>query len=74
MKIFVKYNADGAIISVSKVEVMPEDLEQPYSELEPGANVLEVIPVTEELEELDALQIHSSYRVDVEAKTLVKKT
>lgn len=73
MRIFVKYNHDGEILSVSKVTVMPEDLDQPYSRLGENESVLEV-PAEGDYLQLDALQLHEGYEVDIGQNKLVKKT
>lgn len=70
MKIFVKYNLKGKILSVSKVEVMPGDLEQPLA-VDKNEAVIEV-PVNEELLQLDTVQFYEQYKVDVKKKKLVK--
>ncbi len=73
MRIFVAYNNAGEITSVSKVETMPEGLEHPYGALEEGEAVLEV-PAKGELLQLEALQIHEQFKVNVARKKLVKKS
>ncbi len=73
MKIFVKYNNDGEILSVSKVDVMPEGLDQPYGLLGENEFVL-VAPGKKEFVNLDAIQLHEGYKVDVKKARLVKKT
>jgi hypothetical protein len=72
MRIFVKYNGEGQILSVSKVDSMSEGVDQPYGLLEENEFVLEA-PADEELLNLDALQIHTEYQVDVDQSRLVKK-
>ena len=73
MRIFVKYNTGGEILSVTQVEVMPEGVDQPYADLGADEKVIEV-PVTEELQQLDPTEFHDKYRVDVEKKQLVSKS
>jgi len=73
MKIFVKYNGSGEILSVSKIDEMEERVDQPYALLTEDEFVMEV-PASEELLQLDVLQIHLGYKVDVETKKLLKKT
>ena len=74
MRIFVKYNTSGKILSASKIKAMPVGLDHPYADLEEDEQVLEVEPVTEELKQLETLQFHDAYQVDVAQKKLVKKT
>lgn len=73
MRVFIKYDQEGKIISVSKVNLMPEELENPYGDLTDKEQVLEVTE-TEEIAQLDAIQIHSNYRVDIQSKKLVPHT
>lgn len=72
MKIFVTYNPKGEILSVSKVEAMPEDLEQPFGVVSEDELVLEV-PVKKILLELDTTEFHEKYMVDSEKKKLIKR-
>ena len=73
MRIFVAYNKAGEITSVSKVEIMPEGLDHPYGSLKADEAVLEVTAKGEMLQ-LQALQIHEQFKVNVAKKRLVKKT
>jgi hypothetical protein len=73
LKIFAIYDKAGKITSVSKVELMLEGLEHPYGALEDGEAVLEV-PAENEILQLEALQIHEQFKVNVAKKKLVKKT
>lgn len=73
MKIFVKYNRNGEILSVSKINEMEETVDQPYAFLTEDEFVM-AVPASEELLQLDVLQIHLGYKVDVKTKTLLKKT
>ena len=72
MRIFVIYNPKGEILSVSKVDTMPEELEQPFGTESEDELVLEV-PVKKELLELDIIQFHEKYKVDSKKKKLIKK-
>ena len=72
MRIFVKYNGKGEILSVSKVDVMPGGLNQPYGMLGEDEFVLEV-PGEGEFLKLEAIQLHENYEVDVEKAELVKR-
>ncbi|NEQ80714.1 MAG: hypothetical protein F6K26_10810 [Moorea sp. SIO2I5] len=73
MKIFIKYNSEGKIISISKIRFMPSGMEHPYGILEEDEFVIEM-PLTEELMQIEAVELHDNYRVDVETKQLVQKT
>lgn len=72
MRIFVMYNREGEILSVSKVEVMPEHLNQPFAMVDENEFVIEV-PMKEEFLKIDAIQLHEKYKVDAEQKKLIKK-
>ena len=71
MKIFIKYNSEGEIISVAKVSELPIGLDQPYGMLEEHEFVLDVSG-KKGLGKLNALQIHEGYHVDVKKAKLVK--
>ena len=72
MRIFVIYNRKGEILSVSKVEAMPEELEQPFGIVGEDEFVLE-IPAKKVLLELDTIEFHEKYKVDSEKKKLIAK-
>ena len=72
MRIFVKYNQAGEILSVSKMDMMPVGLAHPYGLLDENEAVLEA-PNSQRLLESSAMDIHETYRVDVEKATLVAK-
>lgn len=72
MRIFIVYKNDGQILSVSKLEVMPEKLEQLYTTLDKDEAVLE-IPAKGNFLKLDAIELHTQYKIDVTKKKLVKK-
>lgn len=73
MRIFVKYNRAGEILSVSKTERMPDHVENPYAPLGEDESVLE-LPNKPEYAQAQALDLHGQYRVDVTKKKLVKKS
>ena len=72
MRMFVKFDREGKIVSVCKAEVMAEDVEDPYGFVEERESVIEVEP-TGELERESCLEIHEGYRVDVRKKKLVRQ-
>ena len=72
MRIFVKYNQAGEILSVSKMDRMPAGLDHPYGLLDENEAVLEA-PNSQKLLESSAMEIHETYRVDVANETLVEK-
>ncbi|MDJ0594332.1 MAG: hypothetical protein QNJ72_30880 [Pleurocapsa sp. MO_226.B13] len=73
MKIFIKYNSAGEILSVSKVKFMPIGTESPFEILDANEFVLEV-PLTEELMQIEAVTLHDNYQIDVATKQLIEKT
>ena len=72
MRVFIRHNHTGEIVSVTKVTVMAENLEHPYGDLSEGDSVLEVTP-TDELEALDCHEFGDRYVVDLSGKTLTPK-
>lgn len=72
MRVFVRYNSAGEIVSVSKVNVMPPDLEHPFGMLQGGESVVE-LPAGDEDARLDPLELHNGHQVDPRTKKLLKK-
>ena len=73
MNIFVKYNSEGRILSVTRVNKMPEGLKHPYAvDSEEGVEVLSIEPLGQ-FADMEPLDIHNNFAVDVEKKKLVKK-
>lgn len=72
MKLFVKHNKQGEILSVSKVNVMPQQLTQPYQVETGDESVLEVA-MQGEFADIDPLKVHQNYVVDVAQKKLKRK-
>lgn len=72
MKIYIKYNNDGEILSVMKAEVWPEEVETPFVMLEENEGASEV-KVSKELEKLEGLEIMEAYKYDISEKSMVKK-
>jgi hypothetical protein len=72
MRIFVKYNQAGELLSVSKMDRMPAGLDHPYGLLNENEAVLEASN-SQAFLELSAMEIHETYRVDVANETLVEK-
>ena len=71
MELFVRFDRNGKILSVAKVQQMHESLTHPFGGLEEGDDVLRLEP-TEELAALDAHEIAAQYSVDMERRTLRK--
>jgi hypothetical protein len=72
MRLFIRYNQTGAIVSAMKVMTMPESMGHPYGELEEGETVLEIEP-TVELEALDCSEICDRFVMDTSNNRLVPK-
>jgi len=72
MRLFIKYDTNGEILSVAKVDVMPEEMSHPFDD-DPDANVMEV-PVNAEFEQLECATIHDNYVVDIITKKLKKSS
>ncbi len=72
MQLFVHYDKQGQIISVSKTDVLADSLAHPYGEVTEDGGVLEVEP-TDELVALDCHEIGAQYVVDVARQRLKKR-
>jgi hypothetical protein len=73
LNIFVKYDSKGRILSVTRVAKMPEGVKHPYAvDLEEGVEVLAIEPLGQ-FADMEPLDIHNNFAVDVEKKTLVKQ-
>ncbi len=73
MRTFVRYNSGGDVVSVTRVEVMPKNLEQPYMDLGPGESVVELSEGSPHAK-LDLLELHNEYKVDVKTKQMFKRS
>ena len=72
MRLLIRYDAGGDIISVARVAHITEELDHPFGETGAGGGVLEVED-TGGLAELECHDIHDRYRVDVKKQQLKKK-
>jgi hypothetical protein len=64
MRLFVRCNHDGTILSVIKVHAMPETLAHPYAHpLEEGEQILEIDP-DPGVSALNAHEVLEQYAVD----------
>lgn len=72
MRLFIRSDREGNIVSTMKVNVMAEGLEHPYGDLKESEMVVEVEP-TAELEKLACHEICELYTFDTEKKKLKKK-
>ena len=69
----MKYNSEGRILSVTRVNKMPDGIKHPYAaDLEEGVEVLDIEPLGQ-FADMEPLDIHNKFAVDVEKKTLVKQ-
>ncbi|MFQ5881395.1 MAG: hypothetical protein ACE5I9_02820 [Candidatus Methylomirabilales bacterium] len=73
MRIFVQYDSQGQILSVTRIEEMAEGEEYPFpEEFEESTAFFEIKP-SDEFKDLEPLDIHAQYAVDVKKKKLLKK-
>jgi hypothetical protein len=72
MRIFVKHNRNGEVLSISRIDAMPDHLDHPYATLEEGESVIEV-PEKTVSSEKDLVRFHETYKVDIKKGKLVKK-
>jgi hypothetical protein len=81
MRVFILYDEEGQVLSVSQVEVIPEGFEHPYHlddpghkvvELEPDDEVAKLLHADKSPEQHFALSLHSEYRFDKKTKRLRK--
>jgi len=71
MRVFVKYNSTGDVLSVSRVEKMPPGM-QLYAERGPDEFVMELPPDAPQAK-LELIELHEGHKVDVKKKKLIKK-
>jgi hypothetical protein len=71
VRTFIHYDQNGEIVSVAKVEVMPEHLEHPFTLTEEAHGVLELDP-EDPLAEKAGGELIGAYSVDVKSKRLRK--
>lgn len=72
MRLFVRFDKTGKMISTMKVNVMDESLEHPFGFLEEAESVLEV-KAPARFKSLQCHEICEQYLVDVKKKKLKKK-
>jgi hypothetical protein len=81
MRVFIMYDEDGEILSVSQVEAMPEGVEHPFHldnpkhsvvELEPDDEIVKKLHADNSPEQKVALDLHGNYRFDTKSKRLRK--
>lgn len=71
MRMFVKYDESGNILSLCNVEVFPEILETPFGNLNEGEFATE-IEITSQLKKLEYDEIHEDYKIDIQTKKLMR--
>jgi len=72
MRIFVRHDANGQIVSVLKAAVVDASVTEPHGDLADGEGVFELEPAAE-LEALECHEFHERYKVDVDKKKLRKR-
>ncbi|MGB8508493.1 MAG: hypothetical protein WCD76_08805 [Pyrinomonadaceae bacterium] len=73
MRLFVRHNSKGEILSVVKANVFDASLAHPFAEPGEGEGVLEVEPDAG-LEALDCHEIGEKYAVDLKKRELKKRS
>jgi|tagenome__1003787_1003787.scaffolds.fasta_scaffold20960132_2 hypothetical protein len=69
MRLFIRHRQDGEIVSVAKVDHMPDGVEHPYAGLAEDEAVVEVDPDAD-VEQLAAHEIGERFTLDIEARSL----
>ena len=72
MRTFIRYDAQGRIMSVLKAVIMPGTAEHPFQLTDEGEGVIELEP-DDPLAALDSLEIQEGYAVDLKKQQLVKQ-
>jgi hypothetical protein len=72
MRLFIKSDNTGNIISAGKMDAMPDDIDHPYADMAQGEVVIEV-PLTPKLKGLLCHEISEQYTLDIANKKLKKK-
>jgi hypothetical protein len=72
MRLFVHFDPNGTILSVSKVEFMASGLKHPPGALQEGEDVLELVPTAEQAA-LDVHELMARYSVDLKKRKLRKR-
>lgn len=81
MRVFIVYDENGEVISVTQAEVVPEDADSPFHLDNPKHSVVELDPEDEIVKKLRAdktpekkaaLGLHGNYRVNPKDKKLRK--
>jgi hypothetical protein len=72
MRLFVRFDGRGKIISVGKVEFMHPGMDHPHGAVNEGEDVIEVDPSPEHMA-LDAHELAEQYSVDVKKRKLHKR-
>ena len=72
MRIFIKHDRAGEILSVCRTGFVPPNLASPFGEVGPGEGVLEVTGI-QGLAELRLEDLHDSYKVSVDTGKVIEK-
>jgi hypothetical protein len=72
MHTFARHNADGEIIAISQMEVVPEGVEFPLGVPAEGEQVTE-IELGPKIKDIPLHDLRSGYRVDAAKRRLVRK-
>jgi len=72
MRLYIKHDAKGNILSVAKANQSDDSHGHPFADVDENGGVLDVEEAGE-LTELECHDIHEQYKVDVKKKELKKK-
>lgn len=72
MRIFAQCDSEGNILATVKVEVMAEELDHPFGNLEEESVVVQIEP-NSELEAIECHEFDELYIVDIESQELKTK-
>jgi hypothetical protein len=75
MRIFIRYDKQGAVLAVAKSSTLHDGLDHPFADADAGAgeSVIEV-QETPALQALTPHEVHEQYRVDLKKKQLRKRS
>lgn len=73
MRIFIRYDKQGAVLAVAKSSMLHDGLDHPFADAVAGESVIEV-PETPALQALTPHEVQEQYRVDLKKKQLRKRS
>jgi hypothetical protein len=73
MRVFVSYDEQGTIVTVLRIEELPEGIQSPINPLPPGHSIFE-LPENAKERKLEPAKIAADFKVNVKRGELTKKT